>query len=176
MTFFDFSSFSLRGGSNQKKYLDHSSKHVIFWLVELSHLSSFIIFTFYSTNLNHGQGNSPFSKYNRSKLSTPILNKPVLLSSAAHTSSESNSTGTSILSQLDNKDITTNQNNNNTSNTHDIHWCVSPPKKTVFRPHLRPLIWCHLTLHFILHLFSYTQKVNYPSLVKYISILWLTKK
>ena len=38
-------------------------------------------------------------------------------------------TGTSISSQPDNKDITTNQNKNNTSNTDDIHSCVTPRKK-----------------------------------------------
>ena len=53
-------------------------------------------------------------KYNRQNKSTPTFNKPVLSYSAAHASSASNSTGTSIPSQLDNKDITKNQNKNNT--------------------------------------------------------------
>ena len=70
-----------------------------------------------------------FFKYNRLKPSTPTLKKPVLLSSAAHTSSASNSTGTSISSTLDNKDINTNQNKNITSNTDDIHSCVTPKKQ-----------------------------------------------
>ena len=68
-------------------------------------------------------------KYNRPKQSTPTFKKPVLSYSAAHASSASNLTGTSISSQLDNKDITTNQNKNNTSNTDDIHSCVIPRKK-----------------------------------------------
>ena len=68
-------------------------------------------------------------KYNRSKISTPTIKKPVLSSLAAHTSSEINSTQTSILSQLDNKDITTNQNKNNTSNIDDIQSCVTPLKQ-----------------------------------------------
>ena len=68
-------------------------------------------------------------KHHRSKLSNPTLKKPVLSSSAAHASSASNSKGTSISSQLDNKDITKNQNSNNTSNTDDIHSCVTPQKK-----------------------------------------------
>ena len=68
-------------------------------------------------------------KYNRPKQSTPTLKKPVLSSSADHESSASNSTGTSISSQLDNKDITTNQNNNNTSNIEDIHSCVTSQKQ-----------------------------------------------
>ena len=65
----------------------------------------------------------------RSKISTPTLKNPVLLFSASHTSSASNLTRTYISSQLDNKEITTNQNKNNTSNTDDIHSCVTPQKK-----------------------------------------------
>ena len=60
-------------------------------------------------------------KYNQSKISTPTLKKPVLSFSAAHTSYVSNSTQTSISSQLDNKYSIKNQNKNNTSNTDDIH-------------------------------------------------------
>ena len=59
-------------------------------------------------------------KYNRSKISTSTLKEPVVSSSTAHTSSASNLTRTSISSQLDNKDITTNQSKNNISNTDDI--------------------------------------------------------
>ena len=69
-----------------------------------------------------------FYKNNRPKQSTPTFKRPVLSSSAAHASYVSNSTGTSISSQLDNKDITKNQNRNNTSNTDDIHSCVTPRK------------------------------------------------
>ena len=68
-------------------------------------------------------------KNNWSKLSTPTLKKPDLSSSAAYASSASNSTGRSISSQLDNKDITKNQNMNITSNIDDIHSCVTPRKK-----------------------------------------------
>ena len=60
-------------------------------------------------------------KYNPLKISNPTLKKTVLSSSADHTSSASNSIPTSISSQRDNKEITTNQKNNNTSNTDDIH-------------------------------------------------------
>ena len=49
--------------------------------------------------------------------------------STANASSTSNSTGTYISSQLDNKDITKNQNKNNTSNTDDIHSCITPREK-----------------------------------------------
>ena len=68
-------------------------------------------------------------KYNRSKISTPTLKKPVLSSSAAHTSSESNLIPTFISYRCDNKYITKNQNNNNTSKKYDIHSCVTPRKQ-----------------------------------------------
>ena len=69
-----------------------------------------------------------FYKHNQSKISTPILNKTVLSPSAAHTSSTRNLTPTYISSQLDNKDITTNQNMNNTLNTDYIYLCVTAIK------------------------------------------------
>ena len=69
-----------------------------------------------------------YFKYNRSKISTPTLKKPVLSSSDAHTSSASNLTQTLISSHLDTKDSTANQNKINTSNTDDIHSCVTPQK------------------------------------------------
>ena len=84
-------------------------------------------------------------KNNRSKLSTSTPKKPVLSSSDTHTSSASNSTRTSISSQIDNKDSTTNQNNNNTSNTYEIHSCITPRKQnysvqaTYTPPSLTPL-------------------------------------
>ena len=48
-------------------------------------------------------------KYNQPEQSTPTFNKYVLSYSAAHASSASNSTGTSISSQLYIIDITTNK-------------------------------------------------------------------
>ena len=69
------------------------------------------------------------TKYDQSKIFTLTLKKPVLSTSSAHTSSSSNLTQTSISSQLDNKDSTTNQNKNNTSNTYNIHSCVTPRKQ-----------------------------------------------
>ena len=65
---------------------------------------------------------------NRSKRLTPTPNKPVLSSSASHTSFASNSTQTSISLQLDNKDVTTNLKNNSASNIDIIHSCVTPRK------------------------------------------------
>ena len=80
-----------------------------------------------------------FYKKNWSKIFTPTLMKPILSSSASHTSYASTSTGTSISYQLDNNYITANQNKNNTSNKYDIHSGVTPQKKvTVFMPHLQP--------------------------------------
>ena len=82
-----------------------------------------------------------FTKIIDSKISTPTLKKLVLSSSASHASAESNLTQKSISYQLNNKEITKNQNKNNTSNIDDTHSCVTPRKKfTVFRPHLQPLI------------------------------------
>ena len=84
-------------------------------------------------------------KYNQSKISSPTLNKPVLSSSASHTSSAKNSTGKSISSQLDIKEMFTNKKKSNTSNTDDIHSCVTPRKQnysvhaTSTTTHLTPL-------------------------------------
>ena len=100
--------FFHRGGITKHNMLIFHKKYLISQFVELSHLSSFIIFSFYSTRLHHGRGNWPFFKNNRSKLSTSSLKKPVLSSSAAHTSSANNFARTSISSKLDNKDIITN--------------------------------------------------------------------
>ena len=91
-----------------------------------------------------------YFKYNRSKISTPTLKKPVLSSSAAHTSSASNLTRIFISYHLDNKYSSTIQNKNNTSNTDDIHSCVTPRKQnhsvqaTSKSPCLTPL---NTTLH-----------------------------
>ena len=80
-------------------------------------------------------------KYNRSKISTPTLKKPVLSSSAHHTSYTNTSTRTIISSHLEHKENTEIQNTSDISNTDDIHSCVTPENKiTVFRPHLHPLV------------------------------------
>ena len=85
-------------------------------------------------------------KYNRSKISTPTLKKPVLSSSANHTSYTTNLTRTIISYQLENKYSTSNKNTVNISNTDDIHSCVTPQKQnisvqaTYTPPHLTPLI------------------------------------
>ena len=87
-----------------------------------------------------GKLNGRFYKHNRSKLLTPRFKKPVLLSSAFHTSSACNSTQTSISSILDHKHITNNQNKNNISNTDDSQYYVTPKIKSTSTPtHLKPL-------------------------------------
>ena len=68
-------------------------------------------------------------KFYRSKISTPTLKKPILSSSAAHTSYTSNLTRTIISSQHDNKESNTIQNTTDTSNTDDIHSCVTLRKQ-----------------------------------------------
>ena len=70
-------------------------------------------------------------KYNRSKISSPTLKKPVLLSSANHTSYTTNLTPTIMSHQLQHKDSTAIQNTVNTSNTDDIHSCVTPWKYNI---------------------------------------------
>ena len=108
---------------------DHSSKiNLVFRFVWISHLYSFIIFSFLVLRCIMGKEICRFNKNSLSKISTPTLKKPVLSPSDSHTSSASNSTQTYISSQLDNKYITTNQNNNNTSNIDDIHSCVTLQK------------------------------------------------
>ena len=91
-----------------------------------------------------------FNKNNRSELSTPTLEKPVLSSSSPHTSSARNSTQTYISFRLDDKHIITNQNKKNISNVDEIQSCVTPWKQnysvqsTSTTTHLRPL---NATLH-----------------------------
>ena len=85
-------------------------------------------------------------KYNRSKISTPTLKKPVLSSSANHTSYTTNLSRTIISSQLENEDSTAIQNMSEILNTYDIHSCVTPKKQntsvqaTSTPPRLTPLI------------------------------------
>ena len=68
------------------------------------------------------------SLYNRSKISTPTLQKPVLSYSANHTSYTTSLSQTIISSQLENKDSTEIQNTSDISNIDDIKSCVTPQK------------------------------------------------
>ena len=58
--------------------------------------------------------------YNRSEISTPTLKKPVLSSSAHHTSYTTNSTQMIISYKIENKDSTSIQNMLDISNTDNI--------------------------------------------------------
>ena len=70
-------------------------------------------------------------KYNRSKISTPTLKKPVLSSSSHHTSYTITSTQTIISYQLEHKDSTAIHNTSDISNTDDIHSCVTLQKQNI---------------------------------------------
>ena len=85
-------------------------------------------------------------KYNRSKISTPTLKKPVLSSSANYASYTTSLSQTIISYQLENKDSTSIQNTSGISNRDDIHSFVTPRKQnisvqaTYTPPNLTPLI------------------------------------
>ena len=85
-------------------------------------------------------------KYNRSKISTQTLLKPILSSSANHTSYTTNSTRTVMSYQLQHKDSTSIQNTSDISNTDDIKSYVTPRKQNISvlatstPPRLTPLI------------------------------------
>ena len=96
-------------------------KNLIFWFFRFLTYPHWSHFCFLVPICILGKNIGGLYKYNQSKISTITLKKPFLSSSAAHTSYAINSTRTSISSQLDNKDMTTNQNKNNTSNIYDIH-------------------------------------------------------
>ena len=70
-------------------------------------------------------------KYNGSKISSPTLKKPVLSSSANHTSYTTNLTPTIMSHQFQHKDSTSIQNTLNISNIDDIHSCVTPRKQNI---------------------------------------------
>ena len=88
-----------------------------------------------------GKGIGRSFKYDRSKISTPTLKKPVLSYSANHMSNTTNLSQSIISSQLENEDSTAIQNTSKILNTDDIYSCVTPKKKiSVLRPHLQPLV------------------------------------
>ena len=70
-------------------------------------------------------------KYNRSKISTPSLKKPVLSSSANHTSYTTSLSQTIISSQLENKYSTAIQNTSEILNIDDINSCLTPRKQNI---------------------------------------------
>ena len=92
-------------------------------------------------------------KYNRLKISTPTLKKPVLLSSSNHTSYTTNSTPTIMSHQLQHRDSTSVQNVVKISNTDYIPSYLTPRKQNIsFQatstpPRLTPLITTLPLLH-----------------------------
>ena len=70
-------------------------------------------------------------KYNRSKIPTPTLKKPVLLSSANHTSYTTILSQMFISSQLENEDSIKIQNTSEILSTDDIHSRVTPQKQNI---------------------------------------------
>ena len=134
MIFFDFRVFN-RGITKHNVLIIHQKISYFYLLSFLNypHLSYFRLLVLICTM---GKVIGRSYKYNWSKISTLTLKKPVLSSSAAHTSSAWNLTQTSISSQLDNEDSTTNKNKNNTSNTDDMHSCVTPRKKLQCSGHI----------------------------------------
>ena len=73
-------------------------------------------------------------KYNRSKIPTPTLKKPVLSSSANDTSYTTSLSKTIISYQLENKYSTAIQKTSEILNTDDIHSCLTPQKKNISVP------------------------------------------
>ena len=70
-------------------------------------------------------------KHNQPKLSSPTLKKPVLLSSANHTSCITISNPTITSQQIQDKNSTSIQDKVNISDTDDIHSCVTPQKHDI---------------------------------------------
>ena len=83
-----------------------------------------------------------FYKHNLPKSSSPTLKKPVLSSSANHTSCITISNPPITSHPHQHKGSASNIDKVNISNKDDIHSCVSPKKKiiSVFRPYLHPLV------------------------------------
>ena len=93
-----------------------------------------------------GKGIGGYFKYNRSKISTPTLKKPVLSSSENHASYTTSLSQTIKSSQLENEASTAIQKTSYISNTDDIHSCVPSRKHNISvqatstPPRLTPLI------------------------------------
>ena len=87
-----------------------------------------------------------FYKHNRPKSSSPTLKKPVLSSTANHTSCITVSDQPVTSQPCQHKDSASNQDKVNISNTDDIHSCVTPKRHNISvqatstPPRLAPLI------------------------------------
>ena len=115
-------------------------------------------------------------KNNRSKISSPTLKKSVLLSSENHISCTTNLTPTIMSHQLQHRYKSSIQNTVNTSNTHDIHSCVTPWKCNIsVKATYTPLVWHHWSLLYLFYLLSYQKQHIYPHLAKNICVSsWTT--
>ena len=114
-------------------------------------------------------------KYKQPKSSSPTLKKPVLSSTANHTSC------ITVLNQpvrsqpCQHKGSASNQEKVNISNTDDIHSCVTPKSHNISVPATStpPLLTPLITTLTILPV-RYQQQHNYPHLVKNICVSKLT--
>ena len=109
-----------------------------------------------------------FYKHNRHKSSSPTLKKPVLSSSANHTSCITISNPTITSHTRQHKGSSSNQDKVNISNIDYIHSCVTPKKHNI-SVQATPLI-----TNLPLYLLSYQKQHNYPHLVKNICVSKLT--
>ena len=123
MLFFDFSVFFI-AGKTKHNTLTFYKKISSFDFLSFLNYPHFSFFRFMELIFAMGKEIGSSFKYNWSKRSTPTLKEPVISSSSVHTSFAKKLTWTSISSQLDDKDITTNQNKNNISNTDNIQSCI----------------------------------------------------
>ena len=113
-------------------------------------------------------------KYNQSNISTPTLKKPVLSSSAAHTPYTSNLTWTIISSQLENEDSNTIQTTTETSNTDDIHSCVTQQQNYSVQAKSTPSRLTPLNTTLSIAPVELHKTKNYPRLVKNLFVYILT--
>ena len=82
-----------------------------------------------------------FYKHNRPKSSSLTLKKPVLSSSANHTSCITSSNPPLTSHPPQHKGSASNQDKAKISNKYDIHSCVTPKRHNIsVRPHRHPLV------------------------------------
>ena len=117
-----------------------------------------------------------FYKHNRPKSSSPTLKKPVLSSSAHHTSCITISNPNITSHQLQHKGSASNQDKVNISNTDDIHSCVTPKRHNIIvqATSTPPRLRHHWSLLYLFYLLSYQKQHIYPHLVNNICASKLT--
>ena len=120
---------------------------------------------FNSANLHHGQGNWLFFKNNQSKLSNSTLKIQLLI----HHPKLIWHGRTYWLNLKIKTSLKSKQEQHLKYRWHQL-MCNTTKKITLIRPHQQPLIWRNWILHWILHLLSYTQQLNYPHWFKKIML------